>query len=334
MRIHVSCIIFLIAGTALPLFPSPTDFPYLVWSDEFSNPAIDTAKWSYDTGTGAPALTGWGNNELEYYTNRPENARIVNGSLVIEALKEAYRSSAYTSARMKTKNKGDWTYGRIEIRAKLPSGQGLWPAIWMLPTDNFYGGWAASGEIDIMEERGQTPSQILGTIHYGGAWPNNTSSGGSHTLTTGTFADTFHVFAIEWGRDTIRWYVDTTCFSTKTSWYSSPAPFPAPFDKRFHLILNVAVGGNFLGNPDPTTAFPQRMTVDYVRVYAKTTAAVAPLLPRTGSAHDRARAGLIIGNYAPDFGWGCLLNGSVVPLSPSTNCDAMDRIRFVIIRED
>jgi beta-glucanase (GH16 family) len=332
MRINVSCIIFLIACTALPL--SSADFPYLVWSDEFSNPAIDTSKWGYDTGTGAPALAGWGNNELEYYTNRPENARIESGNLVIEALKEAYRGSAYTSARMKTKNKGDWTYGRIEMRAKLPRGQGLWPAIWMLPTDNFYGGWAASGEIDIMEERGQTPSQILGTIHYGGAWPNNTSSGGSYTLTTGTFADTFHVFAIEWVRDTIRWYVDNTLFSTKTSWNSSQAAFPAPFDKRFHLILNVAVGGNFLGNPDQTTVFPQRMMVDYVRVYAKTAAAVAPLRPRTGSAHDRTRAGLIIGKHAPDFGRECLLNGSVVPIGPSANCDAMERIRFVIIRGD
>jgi beta-glucanase (GH16 family) len=232
----------------------------IVWNDEFDGSSIDTTKWSFDLGTGAPALTGWGNNELQYYTSNPANVSIVNGRLCITAIKESYQGSAYTSARIQTKLKGDWTYGRFEIRAKLPKGKGVWPAVWMLPTDNYYGGWAASGEIDIMELLGHEPAKVYGTIHFGGAWPDNQSSSENYTLPNGDFSDDFHIFAIEWDKDGISWYVDSVRYSVK--------PHKQPFDKRFYLLMNLAVGGNWPGNPDGSTVFPVRMEIDYVRVYA------------------------------------------------------------------
>ena len=171
---------------------------------------------------------------------------------------------------MRTANKGDWTYGKIEVRAKLPYGQGLWPAIWMLPTDWEYGGWPLSGEIDIMEIVGHQPNRVYGTIHYGNSWPNNSQSGNAYVLPTGDFSDDYHVFSIEWEENEIRWYVDGLLYSTQNFWFTPSAPYPAPFDKRFHILLNVAVGGNWPGSPDETTVFPQEMRVDYVRIYEKT----------------------------------------------------------------
>jgi beta-glucanase (GH16 family) len=238
----------------------------LVWSDEFDSAAVNTNKWEFQIGDGsAYGIPGWGNNELQYY--RSENAAIENGKLVITAKRESFGGKSYTSTRMRTYLKGDWTYGRFEIRAKLPFGKGIWPAIWMLPTDNVYGGWAASGEIDIMELVGHEPNKIYGSLHYGGAWPNNTFVNASHTLPAGNFSDDFHTFRLEWKPGEIRWYMDDVLYHTRTQWWSSNGPFPAPFDKRFHLLLNVAVGGNWPGSPDATTTFPQRMEVDYVRVY-------------------------------------------------------------------
>ncbi|MFB3903012.1 MAG: endo-1,4-beta-xylanase [Acidobacteriota bacterium] len=245
----------------------------LAWSDEFNGPAIDTTRWEHQIGTGSPA--GWGNNELEYYTDRPENSRIEDGKLVIEARKDYYQppgttnlAYTYTSARMRTKNKGDWTYGRFEFRARLPRGKGLWPAIWMLPTDDFYGTWPASGEIDIMEYLGHETNKVYGTLHYGGQ--SHQSSGWHYVLPSGNFSDDFHLFRLEWEPGVIRWYVDNVLYQTQPppQWYTK-VPFPAPFDKRFHLILNLAVGGNWPGYPDPSTEFPQRMEVDYVRVYQR-----------------------------------------------------------------
>ncbi len=238
----------------------------LIWSDEFDAAGIDVDKWDFQIGDGsAYGIPGWGNNELEYY--RRENATIENGKLIITAKKEAFAGKSYTSARMRTIMKGDWTYGRFEIRAKLPFGKGIWPAIWMLSTDNVYGGWAASGEIDIMELVGHEPNRVHGTLHFGGASPNNTSTTGSYTLPAGNFSDDFHVFRLEWQPGEMRWYIDNVHFQTRTQWWSRGGPFPAPFNQRFHLLLNVAVGGNWPGNPDATTTFPQRMEVDYVRVY-------------------------------------------------------------------
>ena len=238
----------------------------LVWSDEFNGPHVDSTKWEFQIGDGtAYGIPGWGNNELQWY--RQENATIANGILIITAKRETFAGRNYTSTRMRTLNKGDWKFGRIEMRAKLPFGQGLWPAFWMLPTDNVYGGWAASGEIDIMELVGHQPNRSYGTLHYGGAWPNNKSSGTSYTLPTKKFSDDFHLFAIEWQAGEMRWHVDDVHYQTQRSWWSAGGPFPAPFDQRFHILLNVAVGGNWPGDPDASTTFPQTMQVDYVRLY-------------------------------------------------------------------
>jgi beta-glucanase (GH16 family) len=252
--------------------PTGTDSPdsiyVLVWSDEFNSDVIDPNKWEYEVNA-----DGGGNNELQYYTDRLLNSWIEDTVLVIQALKENYTGPGgtreYTSARMRTKNKGDWKYGKFEIRAKLPYGKGLWPAIWLLPTDWVYGGWAASGEIDIMELIGNNPAKVYGTLHYGGTYPANVHTGASYVLSEGTFASDYHIFTLEWEPTQMRWYVDGLLYQTQTAWYTEGHNYPAPFDQRFHLILNVAVGGNWPGNPDETTLFPQQMEVDYVRVYQK-----------------------------------------------------------------
>jgi len=240
----------------------------LIWQDEFNNGMIDPRKWDHEVNG-----HGGGNNELQYYTDRTVNSYAEDGTLHIVARKETYTGDDgtryFTSARLRTMGKGDWKYGRFEIRAKLPRGQGLWPAIWMLPTDWAYGGWAASGEIDIMELLGHEPEKVHGTLHYGGEYPNNVHTGDSYTLTAGTFADTFHVFRMDWDTTEFRWYVDGEHYQTQTQWYSANGDFPAPFDRRFHILLNVAVGGNWPGDPDASTPFPQTMEVDYVRVYKR-----------------------------------------------------------------
>jgi beta-glucanase (GH16 family) len=247
--------------------PSPPGWK-LVWNDEFSGSSLDPAKWEYEVNG-----QGGGNNELQYYTDREINSFISSGNLVIRAMQESYTgpdgTREYTSARIRTKNKGDWKYGRFTIKAKLPYGQGLWPAIWMLPTDWEYGGWAASGEIDIMELVGHEPNKVHGTLHYGGSYPANTQSGGPFTLPSGSFSDSYHEFTLEWEETEFRWYVDGNLYLTQTDWFTNAAPYPAPFDKKFHLILNVAVGGNWPGSPDQTTKFPQTMVIDYVRIYEK-----------------------------------------------------------------
>ncbi len=241
----------------------------LVWSDEFDETSLDLSKWECQIGNGSG---GWGNNEKQYY--RSENAVVDSGYLTIIAKKENYNNFGYTSARIRTIKKGDWKYGKFEMRAKLPFGKGIWPAYWMMPTDNVYGGWAASGEIDIMEYLGHQTNKVYGTIHYGGAWPNNTSSGGSYSLSSGSFSEDFHTFLFVWEENKMQWFVDGVLYSTKTSWSTKGYSYPAPFDQRFHYILNLAVGGNWPGYPDSTTTFPQKYVIDYVRVYQKTETAV------------------------------------------------------------
>jgi beta-glucanase (GH16 family) len=240
-----------------------------VWSDEFNGRAIDRAKWEFEVNA-----QGGGNHELQYYTDRAENARIENGCLVLEARPERYRGAEgtrdYTSARLRTRQRGDWKYCRVEVRAQLPRTQGLWPAIWMLPTKNAYGDWPHSGEIDIMELLGHEPNKVYGTLHYADRKTGlHAYHGGSFVLPRGTFADDFHVFAVEWEQREIRWYVDGVRYATETNWQTDRAPYPAPFDQTFHLVLNVAVGGDWPGNPDRTTVLPQQMRVDYVRVYER-----------------------------------------------------------------
>lgn len=240
----------------------------LVWQDEFDGAALDASKWSVQTGDGcAVDLCGWGNNELQWYQGA--NAVVDGGLLTITARRESAGGRAYTSARLRTVGKGDWTYGRVDVRARLPIGQGLWPAVWMLPTDEAYGTWAASGEIDIVELVGHEPNRVHGTLHYGGPFPANENSGAAYTLPSGTFADAFHVFSLEWEEGEIRWYVDGRRYQTQRQWNSTGGSFPAPFDRRFHLVVNVAVGGNWPGNPDATTVFPQTMDVDWIRVYQR-----------------------------------------------------------------
>jgi beta-glucanase (GH16 family) len=252
--------------------PAPTITPTpegwkLAWADEFDAPdgsAPDSAKWNFSTGGG-----GWGNAEMQYYTDRIENAYIEDGSLVIEAREEEGFGFPYTSVRINTLGKGDWTYGRFEVRAKLPYGQGIWPAIWMLPSNYTYGGWPASGEIDIMELIGHEPGRVYGTLHYG---MPRTQSGDHYDLPEEKrFADDYHVFALEWEAGEMRWYVDDDLYQAQTEWFTSSTSgkYPAPFDHNFHIIMNIAVGGRWPGYPDETTEFPQTMRVDYVRVYQR-----------------------------------------------------------------
>ena len=251
-------------------FSESIDAYQMVWSDEFEGSVIDDSKWSYDLGDGcdiSPDLCGWGNNELQYYTDGPENSFLSDGKLVIKAIKHIplyLGEYPFTSARMVTKGKGDWKYGRIDVRAKLPIGQGLWPAVWMLPTENVYGGWPKSGEIDIMENIGNEPQKVLGTIHYGhDFWRFNSQY---IELEEGTFADDFHVFTVLWNESCIQFQMDGKNIGEPNT-RSTVLPTTWPFDQEFHVILNVAVGGNLPGNPDPSTIFPQTMEVDYVRVY-------------------------------------------------------------------
>jgi len=248
---------------------SAADAPWkLVWADEFEGTKLDYTKWAVEENA-----HGGGNNEQQFFVDRPENVRVENGNLIIEARKEEFENSGqkrnYTSGRIRTKHRADWKYCRVEIKAKLPQGRGIWPAIWMLPTRDKYGGWAASGEIDIMELVGHEPNTILGTLHYGAKWPKNTSTGKSYKLRQGTFADDYHVFAMEWEQGVIRWFVDGELYQTQTQWRTDGGAFPAPFDQPFHLVLNLAVGGQLPGPPDAKTIFPQKMMIDYVRVYQR-----------------------------------------------------------------
>jgi beta-glucanase (GH16 family) len=256
------------SASSLPLASSNTTGWSLVWSDEFQGSSINLSDWNYE-------VNGWGggNSELQYYTNRSNNSFINNGSLIIRAIKEQYTDTdgtrSYTSARLNTKDKNNWKYGKVDVRARLPSGKGIWPAIWMLPANNTYGTWAASGEIDIMELKGNQPGTVYGTLHYGGSWPDNKYSGISYSLSKGIFSDDYHVFTIEWEPEEIRWFVDGTVYQTQSTWFTTNGSYPAPFDQPFFLVVNVAVGGNFVGNPDDSTQFPADMAIDYIRVYKK-----------------------------------------------------------------
>lgn len=234
----------------------------LVWSDEFNYSGLpDSTKWSYDTGN-----SGFGNNELQYYTERrKENARVEGGNLVIEARKEKYESASYTSARLLSKQKGDWKYGRIEVRAQLPAGKGMWPAIWMLPTDWRYGGWPHSGEVDIMENVGYMPDSVFGSIHTG-AYNHVIHTQRTKGVYLPDLSKAFHVYTVEWTAEAITFLVDDHPYMTFKNEHTGPEAWP--FDQLFHVILNIAVGGNWGGKMGvDNNIFPQRMLIDYVRVY-------------------------------------------------------------------
>ena len=240
----------------------------LVWSDEFDGPAgapPDPANWTYDLGTGCPGLCGWGNDELQTYTDRPENVSMDGeGHLVITARRETLDDRDYTSARIRTEGLFTQQYGRFEARIKLPRGQGLWPAFWMLGDDIRSVGWPRCGEIDIMEYRGQETDIVHGTVH-GPGYSGGNSIGGSFALSNADFDADFHVFAIEWTESRITWFVDgEPYFRVRPRDLGSR---DWVFDHPFFLILNVAVGGNFVGPVGANTMFPQTMTIDWVRAY-------------------------------------------------------------------
>lgn len=247
-----------------------TTFENLVWADEFDTPgAPDTSKWIFDIGDGtAQGIPGWGNNELQYYTSRPENVKVENGNLVITANRESYMGANYTSAKVLTKGLYQTKYGRFEARIKLPWGQGLWPAFWLLGDDsNGSVIWPEIGEIDIMEYRGQEPTITHGSIHGPGYSAGNAVTK-KYELTNDRFDTDFHIFGVEWGPDYINWYVDDVLYNQITP-NDIPAGSKWVFNSNeFYIILNVAVGGTFVGlPPNANTVFPQTMEVDYVRVY-------------------------------------------------------------------
>ncbi len=230
----------------------------LIWNDEFEGNVLDTKNWTYELGDGCgKGICGWGNDELQVYTDKKENVKVENGKLIITALK----GNGYTSGRLKTEKKVEMQFGRIDVRARLPKGQGIWPAIWMLGANISQVGWPACGEIDIMELVGHQPSVVHGTVHYDDG--GHKSSTSSRSLVQGDFSEKFHVFSIVWDRDIIEWYVDNERFKTFTKTNSANYPFNAPF----FFLFNIAVGGKWPGNPDDTTVFPQYLTVDYIRVY-------------------------------------------------------------------
>ncbi len=259
-------LLFLILGCETDETQTVATFTNLVMQDEFdTDGAPDSSIWGYDIGNGegTAAGPGWGNNELEYYTDRTENVTVQNGVLIISAKKESFEGSNYTSARILTKGKFEQTYGRFEARIRLPYGQGMWPAFWLLGDESNAASWPDIGEIDIMEYRGQNPTTVLGTVH-GPGYSGGLSISKSYTLKNDRFDTGFHVFGIEWGPDYINYYVDDVLYNQIT-----PADVPGEwvFDHPFYIIINLAVGGDFVGPPNNETVFPQTMLVDYVRVY-------------------------------------------------------------------
>ncbi|GAB4537192.1 MAG: hypothetical protein Fur0018_27940 [Anaerolineales bacterium] len=232
----------------------------LVWADEFDGDALNPDNWLPETGGG-----GWGNHELQFYSDRPENLRLEDGSLVIEARREDYRGSDYTSARLKTQYLQAFQYGRVEARIKLPpGGKGIWPAFWMLGENITSAGWPRCGEIDIMESIGD-PHTIYGTLH--GPGYSGGDGIGRPYVAAATLSDDFHIYAIEWGPDEIRWYLDDANYLTVSR---DRVPGDWVYDQPFFILLNLAVGGDWPGVPDERTVFPQQLLVDYVRVYRDT----------------------------------------------------------------
>lgn len=245
-------------------------FTNLVLADEFdAEGAPNSDIWSFDIGTG---VNGWGNNELQYYTDRPENVQIQNGVLLITAREESFEGSSYTSARLTTKEKFEQRYGRFEARIRVPFGQGIWPAFWLLGADIDENPWPGAGEIDIMEYRGQEPTILVGSIHGPGYFGGDAISK-DYTLENDRFDTGFHIFGIEWGPDYINYYVDDVLYNRITPEdvdEETDGEGVWVFDKPFFILINLAVGGSFVGPPNAETEFPQTLLVDYVRVYENT----------------------------------------------------------------
>ncbi len=315
LSLFVALPLFLVAALAAKAPPAEKGDWKLVWYDEFDGNKLDTTKWDYQIGDGAQyGIPGWGNNELEWY--QPQNVKVKKGNLIITAKKEDGKPDDdnrrlryhYTSGRIRTQSQDEkplfaTTYGRIEARIQLPTGDGIWPAFWMLPTTETtakYGTWAASGEIDIMEFKGRLANRVYGTLHYGQSWPGNKGAGEMYKFPSGTDGSDFHIYALEWEPGEMRWYVDDACYFKTNSWWSmgpedeEPYAYPAPYDSPFYIILNLAVGGTFDENRVPTDDdIPAEMLVDYVRVYEKKGGynmnVTRPIPERDTAAFDAAR---------------------------------------------
>lgn len=242
----------------------------LTFEDRFDGDRVDESKWCFQLGTGqSEGLEGWGNAEKQYYAR--ENAQIIDGALVITARPEPMGGMPYTSARLCTRGLFSQAFGRFEARIRLPQGEGFWPAFWLMPEHSRYGAWAASGEIDIMESKGRVPRLTYHTLHFGGKAPSNTHVSKTFTLPEKTEAD-WHVYALEWEKEEMRWYVDDALAAKQRLWYTAGHDFPAPFDQPFYLLINLAVGGHFDGGHMPGSLggpLEGRLMVDYVRVWQR-----------------------------------------------------------------
>ena len=243
-------------------FVSPTSYPgySLVWSDEFDGSVLNTESWNYEIGN-----SGWGNNELQYYRSGPSNVSLENGRMIITARKESFSGADYTSARITTQGKREFQYGRIDIRAKLPKGQGIWPALWMLGANFSQVGWPACGETDIMELIGHQPNKVHATAHWGAQGAGSTYRTGTFTKPQGDFSQSYHVFSMIWVEGSLQFLVDDQLYHTVNNSHVSPATYR--HNAPFFFIANIAVGGNWPGSPDASTVFPQSMFVDYIRVF-------------------------------------------------------------------
>ncbi|MAW94059.1 MULTISPECIES: glycoside hydrolase family 16 protein [unclassified Leeuwenhoekiella] len=260
-KLPLLCTLLVLASCSTSEEQTVVTFTDLVLEDNFDVDGAPNAEiWNYNIGTGE---NGWGNNELQYYTSRSENVNVQNGYLLITARKENYEGSGYTSARLLTKGKFERTYGRYEARIELPYGQGIWPAFWLLGSDIPGEIWPQIGEIDIMEYRGQEPTVVLGTVH-GPGYSAGQSVSKRYELENDRFDTGFHIFGIEWGPEYINFYVDDVLYNQITP---DDVPGEWVFNHDFYIILNLAVGGSFVGSPNAETVFPQTMLVDYVRVY-------------------------------------------------------------------
>jgi beta-glucanase (GH16 family) len=277
----------------------------LIWSDEFDGNAVNPDKWDFDLGNGFydyrvhQWIAGWGNEELQYYTKDLENVQVRDSCLHIRAVKAPMNGCGYTSARLKTKARDGrllfgTVYGRVAVRAKVPWGKGLWPAIWMLPVEDKYGGWAASGEIDLMEIVGEVPTEVLNSLHFGSSFPHRSLVTTTYKLPEASTVADWHTYAVEWDPGELRFYVDEVQTCTYKHWWSCSKLeggrgveathagdlnlWPAPFDQAFYLLMNIAVGGNFPGHPNDQTVFPAELVVDWVRVHERVggQAALAP----------------------------------------------------------
>ena len=239
-----------------------------IWSDEFGGESLDKNNWTPIVGNGCPEKCGFGNNELQYY--REENMELGDGQLTIHVLQETFGTNQYTSSRIMTKDKFFFLYGRVDIRARLPYSQGLWPALWMMGQNREEAGWPECGEIDIMELRGGIPNKVGSNLHYANAQGKHQNAGAkTFELDQGNFSDEFHVFSMIWDDQKIEFFVDDVKFNTAFFSSLNIGTMENPFRKDFYLLMNCAVGGNYGGNPDETTQWPQQMQLDYVRIFQK-----------------------------------------------------------------